>query len=102
MRKSKYLHKTFENWVCTHVGVARVQPKCYKVTRKACRSFVNKQYYYLFERLTSDCKAIKQIRLSAAQAAKVYKGLATVEMFAELKETSNDLTAVGRINYHNI
>ena len=78
-RTSKYLFKTFGAWTCTHVGISRVQPK---KTRKGKVSNQpgHQTYYYIFERKTSDGKADKMIRVSAAQAAKVYRGNLLVEM----------------------
>ena len=37
MRKSKYLNKTFGNWTCTHVGVARKQPVFLAGTKKVSK-----------------------------------------------------------------
>ena len=62
MRKSKYLGMVSGQWVCTHVGVARVQPTFYKGTRTECLRPGHQSYYYIFERMTSDNKAEKMIR----------------------------------------
>ena len=97
-RTSKYLNKTFGNWTCTHVGIARVQSK------KTAKGKISKQpgrqtYYYIFERLTSDNKAMKMIRLSAAEACKVWKGLQTVEYFAELKTAKRSQDFEKKVSY---
>ena len=51
MRKSKYLNKTFGNWTCTHVGVARKQPVFLAGTRKVSKRPHHQTYYYIFERM---------------------------------------------------
>ena len=99
MRKSKYLNKTFGNWECTHVGVARVQPKFKQGTRVHSKRPGHQLYYYIFERLTSDNKAMKMIRLSAAEASKVWKGLQTVEYFAELKTAKRSQDFEKKVSY---
>ena len=103
MKKSKYLNLESGNWKCTHVGVARVQPafKQKKVDGKRVRtkSPGHQSYYYIFERLTSDAKAMKMIRLSASQANKVYKGLATVEDFAKKKAAEKSQVFTHKVSY---
>lgn len=104
MKKSKYLNKVFGNWECTHVGVARVQPK-YKNKRgedgkKLKNKFPGHQsYYYIFERLTSDKKAMKMIQLNANQANLVLKGARTVEDFAEKKEAERSQAYNKKVSY---
>ena len=83
MRKSKYLNKTFGNWTCTHVGVARKQPVFLAGTRKVSKRPHHQTYYYIFERETSDGLAEKLVRLNERQAAKVYRGELTVEEVAD-------------------
>ena len=108
MRKSKYLHKTFGNWTCTHVGVADVQPKICRVKRTTLgkkaktKSPGSRQYYYIFERLTSDNKAEKLVRLSAGQAAKVYRGTLTVEAIADSRQEKGVGTFKDKVSYHFI
>ena len=90
MRKSKYLGLVDGDWKCTHVGVASVQPALTKkrgADGKRLRSKHpgSQQYYYIFERLTSDKKAEKMIRLNAAQALSVLRGETSVEYLAEEK-----------------
>lgn len=80
MRKSKYLDKVFDNgWVCTHVGVARIQPKFYLGTKVSTKRPGHATYYYVFERRTSDGKADKMIRLNCKEAARVYRGECSIE-----------------------
>lgn len=101
---SKYLNKTFGDWTCTHVGVARVQP-VFRDTRgfdgKKLRNKYpgHQSYYYIFERLTSDQKAMKMIRLNANQASKVLKGECTVEDFAVKKEHKRSQTFKEKVSY---
>ena len=104
MKKSKYLNRVFGDWECVHVGVARVQPK-YKNKRgedgkKLKNKFPGHQsYYYIFERLTSDRKALKTIQLNANQANLVLKGKRTVEDYAEKKEAKRSFIYDMRVNY---
>lgn len=108
MRTSKFLNKTFGNWTCTHVGVASVQPKICKHKKTATgkraktKSPGSRQYYYVFERLTSDGKAEKLVRLNAVQAAKVYNGLLTVEEVADARQEKGVGTFTEKVSYHFI
>ena len=98
-RTSKYLNKTFGNWTCTHVGIARVQSK------KTAKGKISKQpgrqtYYYIFERPTSDGKAEKLVRLNSTQAAKVYRGELTVEEVADLRQEKGTKAFKSKVSYH--
>lgn len=99
-RTSKYLNKSFDNgWVCTYVGISRVQ------ARKTRHGMFSKNpghqsYYYIFERPTSDGKADKLIRLSANLAAKVYRGELTVESMAEARREANENKFIRKVSYH--
>ena len=100
-RKSKYLFKTFGNWTCTHVGISRVQPK--KTRKGKVSNQPGRQtYYYIFERPTSDGKAEKLVRLNAGQAAKVYRGVLTVEEVAEARQAAGVATFKDKVSYHFI
>lgn len=99
MKKSKYLGMKSGEWTCSHLGVAFVQPKFKQGTRVYSKRPGHQTYYYIFERLTSDNKAMKMIRLSAAQASKVWKGLQTVEYFAELKEAQRSQEFTKKVSY---
>ena len=104
MRTSKYLNKIFGDWQCTHVGVARVQPVyTHKLTAEG-KKLRSKQaghqtYYYIFERLTSDKKAMKMIRLTAAQVRQVLDGKYTVEYFAEKKAAKKSQAFKNKVSY---
>jgi hypothetical protein len=104
MKKSKYLGMKSGDWECTHVGIDRVQP-AFKEKRDAFGKRVRNKYpghqtyYYIFERLTSDAKAMKMIRLSASQANRVYKGLATVEDFAKKKAAEKSQVFTHKVSY---
>ena len=78
-KHSKYLFKTFGEWVCTYVDIAYVSGKNLK-------SFGTRNYYYIFERITRDDKAFKMIRLNSNQAAKVFHGKKTVEEYLIAKK----------------
>ena len=100
-RTSKYLNKRFGNWTCTHVGISRVQPK------KTMKGKVSKQpgrqtYYYIFERLTSDGAAEKLVRLSHVEAAKVYRGLTSVEAIAKERQARKASEFTTKVSYHFI
>ena len=99
MKKSKYLGMKSGEWTCSHLGIARVQPKFKQGTRVCSKRPGHQTYYYIFERLTSDNKAMKMIRLSASQASKVWKGLQTVEYFAELKAAKRSQEFTKKVSY---
>lgn len=102
-RTSKYLNKTFDNnWTCTHVGIARVQGKK-KMNRKGNSKRPGHQtYYYIFERLTSDEKAEKLVRLNAAEAAAVYRGELQVEEIATSRQIKGTRVFKEKVSYHFI
>lgn len=103
MRKSKFLGMKSGLWQCIGVGVAYVQPayKQKKVDGKRVRSKYpgHQQYDYTFERLTSDGKALKTIKLNAAQVRQVLDGKYTVEEFALKKEAKRSLELNKRVSY---
>ena len=104
MRKSKYLGMKSGEWQVTHVGVARVQPAFKKkkdVDGKRVRSknAGHQTYYYIFERLTSDKKAMKMIRLNATQVRQVLDGKYTVEYFAEKKAAKRSQRFKEKVSY---
>ena len=104
MRKSKYIGLKIGDWICTHVGVDRVQP-AYKLKRDALGKRVRNKYpghmsyYYIFESLTHDGKAMKMIRLSAAQAKLVLDRKKTVEEFALQKEKERSQVFTQKVSY---
>lgn len=92
-RTSKYLFASFGNWTCTHIGVNNVQGKNAKAP-------YHQNYYYVFERLTSDGKANKMIRLNSSETSKVYKGLMTVEDILNKRELRNETRFSRKVSYH--
>ena len=104
MKKSKYLGMKSGDWECTHVGVERVQP-AYKLKRDALGKRVRNKYpghqtyYYIFERLTSDQKAMKMIRLNAKQVRQVLDQKYTVEDFALKKELERSQAFTHKVSY---
>lgn len=104
MKKTKYLGMTNGDWTCTHVGVDRVQP-AYTQKRgedgKKVRSkrAGHRTYYYIFERLTSDEKAMKMVRLGFWQAKKVLDGERTVEEYAAKKERQRSQEFTKKVSY---
>ena len=100
MRTSKYLNFKSGKWTCTHVGVARTQPKFYRGTRKVSKRPGHQSYYYIFERQTSDAKADKLVRLSASEAAAVYRGEITVEQIAKARQAVSQSRFTSKVSYH--
>ncbi len=104
MRKSKYLGMRSGDWECTHVGVDRVQP-AFKEKRDCLGRRVrtkypgHQSYYYIFERLTSDQKAMKMIRLNARQVRQVLDQKYTVEDFAQKKELERSQAFTQKVSY---
>ena len=94
-RTSKYLGKTFGSWTCSYVGIANVQGKRVKGAGK-------RNYYYIFERITSDGKAEKMIRLNSTEAASVYKGKLSVEDVLNKRESRRSRKFNKKIFYHFI
>ena len=104
MRKSKYLGLINGDWKCTHVGVDHVQPAFTKKRgldgkRVRSKNPGHQLYYYIFERMTSDEKAMKMIRLNAAQASRVWTGKSTVEEIAIMKERLRTQVFKNKISY---
>ena len=103
-RTFKYLGMRNGDWECTHVGVARVQSVYKRATnengRKERSPYAGHQdYYYIFERLTSDEKALKMIRLTAHQAKQVLEGRSTVEEYAIKKAARKSRKFVSKVSY---
>lgn len=74
-RPSKFVGKTFDNnWKCTGINIAHAT-----LTHKNG----GPTYWYAFERMTSDGKFDKWIRVEAHMATKIYKGLVSVESLAD-------------------
>jgi hypothetical protein len=104
MKKSKYLGMKSGNWECTHVGVDKIQPAFTKQRGEDGKRIRSKRaghccYYYIFERLTSDQKAMKMIRLGYWQAKRVFSGELTVEHFAEKKEAKRSTEFTKKVSY---
>ena len=104
MKKTKYLGMTNGDWTCTFVGVNKVQPAFTQKrdeTGKKIRSkrAGHRNYYYIFERLTSDTKAMKIVRLGYWQAKKVLRGECTVEEFAQKKARKRSSEFTQRVSY---
>ena len=100
-RTSKYINKQFGNWNCTHIGISRVQPKRTQ-SGKVSKRPGHQTYYYIFERLTSDGIAEKLVRLTASEAAKVYRGETTVEQIARNRQASKANEFKSKVSYHFI
>ena len=92
MTRSKYLGKTFGNWVCVHVGVNSVQGARAKWSG-------HRSYYYVFARITSDGKAEKMIRLNSNEAAKVYQHKVLVEDILNKREATKQYSFTRKVSY---
>ena len=104
MKKSKYLGMKNGDWTCTHIGVDRVQPAFTKRRDEDGKKIRSKNaghqsYYYIFERLTSDKKAMKTIRLGYWSVKKVYTGERSVEEFAKKKERKRSQEFRHKVSY---
>lgn len=104
MRKSNYVGMQSGNWSCTHCGVDYIQPAYHKKrdeNGKRVRSISagHQQYYYIFERPTSDGIAIKQIRANAYEALKIKRGQLTAEALADKKRNLGYACYTNRTNY---
>jgi len=92
MRKSKYVGNTYSGWTVTHIGIASVQSK------KAKWAF-HRNYYYLVERVTSDGKCEKQIRLNGNQMVQLARGTFDIEAYALKLKAKKTHKATNRVNY---
>lgn len=104
MKKTKYLGMRNGNWECTYVGVDRVQPAFTHKRGEDGKKIRSKNaghqsYYYIFERITSDEKAMKMIRLGYWQVSKVYSGKRTVEDYAVKKERKRSQEFTKKVSY---
>lgn len=104
MKKTKYLGMTNGDWECTYVGVDRVQPAFTQKRDEDGKKIRSKRaghctYYYIFERLTSDAKAMKMIRLGYWQAKHVFNGERTVEDYAAKKERKRSQVFTKKVSY---
>ena len=93
MRNPKYVGMQSGNWICTYYGINYLQPAFRKKldingNRVRNKSAGHRQYYYIFERKTSDGIANKFVRLTAYEILKVARGLCTVEDIAIKKKNS--------------
>ena len=104
MRKSNYVGLTSGDWTCTHCGIDYIQP-AYRKKRDANGKRVrsvsagHQQYFYIFERPTSDGIAIKQICANAYEALKIKRGEVTAEALANKKRNLNSDRYADRTNY---
>lgn len=92
MRTSKYLNKQFGNWVCTYVGIRNVQGV--RTKHPGARN-----YFYAFERRTSDNKADKIIQLNSTEASLVYRGIKCVEEILNDREATKPTSYTRQISY---
>lgn len=89
-KTSKYVGNTYLGWTVVHMGIARVQSGGTKWA-------YHRNYYYLVERVTSDGKCVKQVRLDANKMCALARGTFDIEAFADKKAHSK--RATGKTNY---
>lgn len=89
-RTSKYVGKNFNGWDVVAIGVATVQPKKAKAP-------YHQGYYYLVERVTSDGKCVKQVRLNSTYMCQLARGTFDIEAYADKHAKSRKATA--KTNY---
>lgn len=103
MIRSEFYGLASGDWKCTHVGIASITGayKKKKVDGKRVRNLTpgHRNYYYIFERLTSDSKAMKMIRLNAKQVRQVRDGWYTVEDFAKKKAAKRSQIFKEKVSY---
>ena len=105
MRTPKYVGAQSGDWTCTFYGIDYVQPAFSKRrSLKAGRPVRNKcaghrQYYYVFERRTSDDLADKSVRLNAYEMLKVSRGKCTVEQIADARAGKKMKKCVENVSY---
>ncbi len=100
-RTSKYVGKKFDNgWICTAIGIATVQAKKKKNGKGLAKRPGHQNYYYVFERRTSDNLADKIIRLNSSEASKVYRGIICVEELLDIREKKPTKKICKSVHYH--
>jgi hypothetical protein len=105
MRNPKYIGTQSGDWTCTFYGINYVQPAFSRrrnpVTGKPVRNKCagHRQYYYVFERRTSDNLADKSVRLNAYEMLKVSRGKCTVEQIADARAAKIKPKYVEKVNY---
>lgn len=104
MRKSNYVGLQNGNWTCIHCGIDYIQPAFRKKRdqdgkRVRSVSAGHQQYFYVFERPTSDGIAVKQTRANAYQALQIKRGKLTVEELAEKKRNMNSEEYENNVSY---
>lgn len=92
--RSKYLHQTFNTvegtWTVVHIGIATVQGAKAKAP-------YHRGYYYLVERMTSDGKCDKQVRLNANYMVKLARGEFDIEAYAD--KHAHSKKSIRKTNY---
>ena len=103
MFRSKYKGFQSGEYVCTYIGLASVTGafRKKKVDGKRVRatSTGHRHYYYIFEKVTSDNKAKKMVRLNANQMLSVAKGYKTVNDYVKLKAETLVPSFTNKISY---
>lgn len=88
-RVSKYVGNTYNGWKVVHIGIARVHG--------AGEYKGHRNYYYLVERITSDGKFTKQVRLDADKMRGLANGTFDIEAFAD--RHAHTKSATRKTNY---
>lgn len=89
-KTSKHVGKIYAGWLVTHIGIATVQGSKAKYP-------YHRGYYYLLERVTSDKKCTKQVRLNSNYIAKLSRGEFDIEAYAD--KHAHSKKATNKTNY---
>lgn len=89
-RTSKFVGNTYSGWTVVHIGVANVQGA-------GAKWAYHRNYYYLVERVTSDGKCTKQVRLDAKKMRELAKGNFDIEAYAD--KITHSKKATRKTNY---
>lgn len=89
-RTSKFVGNTYSGWTVVHIGVAHVQGA-------GAKWAYHRNYYYLVERVTSDGKCTKQVRLNANYMKALAEGTFDIEAYAD--KHAKTKRAIAKTNY---
>lgn len=108
MIRSKYIGMRDGMYECIEAVIARIQPAYTNQRDENGKKIKSKRpghrmYDYIWQRLTSDGKAMKIVRLNARQVKQVLNGTLTVEQVAiareEMRESGRKIKTKNRISY---
>ena len=101
-RTSKYVGKEYSGWTVTYIGVATVQAKKKMNGKGAAKRPGHCNYYYLLERVTSDSKAKKQVRLTSGNMCRLARGEFDIEAYSDGLTAKKSNVATKHTAYWNL